>query len=112
MIYEINGKMSEFYEVKAYGLKEKDGNFQVTSFAVLVLLNCMTPCSIYLQPITIRRGITTDNDVEMDIKYCGVCHSDLHVAKNDFGSTKYPFVPGHELAGYVTKVKHIFCAPF
>ena len=42
-----------------------------------------------------------DEDVTFDLKYCGVCHSDVHVADNDMGVTHYPCVPGHELAGVV-----------
>lgn len=44
------------------------------------------------------------NDVAIEIKYAGVCHSDLHVVKNDLGNTRYPIVPGHEIAGVVTAV--------
>lgn len=50
-----------------------------------------------------RRGVT-DKDVEIDILYCGVCHSDLHFAKNDWGMTVYPVVPGHEIVGKVTQI--------
>lgn len=50
-----------------------------------------------------RREVTT-KDVEIDILYCGVCHSDLHFAKNDWGMTQYPVVPGHEIVGRVTNV--------
>jgi len=50
-----------------------------------------------------RRGLLPD-DVEMDILYCGICHSDLHQIKNDFGGTHYPVVPGHEIVGRVTAV--------
>lgn len=50
-----------------------------------------------------RRGVKA-KDVEIDILYCGVCHSDLHFAKNDWGMTEYPVVPGHEIVGRVTKV--------
>ncbi len=42
--------------------------------------------------------------MEFDLKYCGVCHTDVHFANNDLGNTTYPCVPGHELAGIVTKV--------
>ncbi|WP_289286377.1 NAD(P)-dependent alcohol dehydrogenase, partial [Methylophaga sp. UBA3991] len=45
-----------------------------------------------------------DNDVAMEILYCGVCHSDLHVARNDWGGSSYPVVPGHEIVGRVTAV--------
>ena len=50
-----------------------------------------------------RRGLRP-NDVLIDIKYCGVCHSDLHSAKNDWGRTNYPVVPGHEITGIVEAV--------
>lgn len=50
-----------------------------------------------------RRGMRKD-DVEIGILYCGVCHSDLHTARNDWGWTTYPIVPGHEIVGQVTAV--------
>src|SRR5690606_33518235 len=43
------------------------------------------------------------HDVEIEIMYCGVCHSDLHPARNDWGGTQYPAVPGHESIGEVTQ---------
>ncbi len=52
----------------------------------------------------IQRNECGPNDVEFDVKYCGICHSDVHFANNDMGVTMYPCVPGHELAGVVTKV--------
>ena len=39
-----------------------------------------------------------------ELKYCGICHTDVHIADNDMGRTHYPCVPGHELAGVVTTV--------
>ncbi|MDR3409425.1 MAG: NAD(P)-dependent alcohol dehydrogenase [Formivibrio sp.] len=51
----------------------------------------------------IRRGARKD-DVEIEILYCGVCHSDLHTARNDWGWTTYPIVPGHEIIGRVASV--------
>ena len=57
-----------------------------------------------LELLTIPRREATPNDVEIDILYCGVCHSDLHTARNDWGGTVYPAVPGHEIVGKVTKV--------
>lgn len=44
------------------------------------------------------------NDVEIDILYCGVCHSDIHQARNEWGGSKYPMVPGHEIVGRITKI--------
>jgi uncharacterized zinc-type alcohol dehydrogenase-like protein len=60
-----------------------------------------------LEPHNIQRREPTDNDVVLDILYCGVCHSDLHAVRNEwseFMATTYPCVPGHEIAGRVTKV--------
>jgi len=57
-----------------------------------------------LKQINIQRREVTPNDVEIDILFCGVCHSDLHTARNDWGGTIYPSVPGHEIVGRVTKV--------
>ena len=56
---------------------------------------------------TIQRRDATDRDVEIDILYCGVCHSDLHTVRDewsDFMPTTYPCVPGHEIVGRVTAV--------
>jgi len=54
--------------------------------------------------IEISRNVAGENDVTFEMKFCGICHSDVHVANNDFGMTNYPCVPGHELAGIVTEV--------
>ncbi len=56
-----------------------------------------------LKSLVIDRREVTPEDVEMDILYCGVCHSDLHFAKNDWGISQYPLVPGHEIVGKVVK---------
>ena len=52
----------------------------------------------------IQRNLPGDNDVTFDLKYCGICHTDVHIANNDMGRTRYPVVPGHELAGVVSAV--------
>ncbi|MFZ1306315.1 MAG: NAD(P)-dependent alcohol dehydrogenase [Ferruginibacter sp.] len=57
-----------------------------------------------LTPWTINRRDPKPHDVQIDIKYCGVCHSDLHFARNDWGMSVYPLVPGHEIVGVVTAV--------
>lgn len=57
-----------------------------------------------LELININRRQLLPDDVEIDILYCGVCHSDLHTARNDWGGTVYPSVPGHEIVGKVTAV--------
>lgn len=57
-----------------------------------------------LKQLDINRREVTAKDVEIDILYCGVCHSDLHFARNDWGMTQYPVVPGHEIVGRVLKV--------
>ncbi|MGZ5188487.1 MAG: NAD(P)-dependent alcohol dehydrogenase, partial [Kaistella sp.] len=70
-------------QVKAFGTEAKDKD---------------------LQEMQIERRDVRPTDIEIDILYCGVCHSDLHTARNDWGGTKYPSVPGHEIIGRITKV--------
>ena len=57
---------------------------------------------VHPMPIT-RRGLRHD-DVLIEISHCGICHSDLHSARNDWGFTTYPIVPGHEIVGIVSAV--------
>ncbi|WP_415328954.1 NAD(P)-dependent alcohol dehydrogenase [Chryseobacterium sp. MMS23-Vi53] len=57
-----------------------------------------------LAEINIERREVTAKDVEIEILYCGVCHSDLHTARNDWGGSLYPVVPGHEIVGRITNV--------
>ena len=57
-----------------------------------------------LSPFTIERRTPKPHDVHVEILYCGVCHSDLHTARNEWGGTVYPCVPGHEIVGRVTAV--------
>lgn len=57
-----------------------------------------------LQQMHIERREVTATDVEIEILYCGVCHSDLHTARNEWHGTIYPNVPGHEIVGRITKV--------
>jgi uncharacterized zinc-type alcohol dehydrogenase-like protein len=60
-----------------------------------------------LAPTTIARRDPTDTDVQIEILFCGICHSDLHQARNEWSGvmpTVYPCVPGHEIVGRVTKV--------
>ena len=71
------------YPTLGFGIPEKGGKFKRVSFS--------------------RSGCGPD-DVEFDVLYCGVCHSDVHIAEDLFGTTKFPIVPGHELAGRVTRV--------
>lgn len=68
--------------VKAYGTESKEAD---------------------LKQLEIKRRIVTNKDIEIEIMYCGVCHSDLHFARNDWGMTQYPVVPGHEIVGRVTQ---------
>lgn len=70
-------------KIKAYGTHAKDRS---------------------LEPITIERRTLQPNDIEIKILFCGVCHSDIHAAHNDWGRTNYPLVPGHEIVGKVTQI--------
>ncbi|KDP88473.1 NAD(P)-dependent alcohol dehydrogenase [Cupriavidus basilensis] len=72
----------------------------------------MTTCKAYgageahaeLTPMDIERRVLRADDVAIAIDYCGICHSDAHAVDNDWGSTVYPCVPGHEIVGHVTAV--------
>ncbi|MFC4261860.1 NAD(P)-dependent alcohol dehydrogenase [Ferruginibacter yonginensis] len=57
-----------------------------------------------LQPWNFERREPGVNDVEFEILYCGVCHSDIHQVRNEWGGSIYPMVPGHEIVGKVTRV--------
>ena len=57
-----------------------------------------------LKPFKIERREAGPHDVEIDILYCGVCHSDLHQVRNEWGGAEFPMVPGHEIVGKVVKV--------
>ena len=67
----------------AYQMPSADGSFEKT---------------------TIERRELGPLDVQIEIKYAGICHSDIHTARNEWGNTTYPVVPGHEIAGIVTAV--------
>lgn len=72
----------------------------------------MTPVNAYatqaadaaLGPFTINRRDPGPNDVQIEILYCGICHSDIHQARNEWGNSIFPMVPGHEIVGRVTAV--------
>jgi uncharacterized zinc-type alcohol dehydrogenase-like protein len=57
-----------------------------------------------LAPLTIERRDVGPHDVLIDIKYCGICHSDIHTVRGEWGKIQYPLVPGHEIAGVVAEV--------
>jgi uncharacterized zinc-type alcohol dehydrogenase-like protein len=57
-----------------------------------------------LQPFEYEPGLLRDEEVEVQVEYCGICHSDLSMLKNDWGISQYPLVPGHEVVGVVTTV--------
>ncbi|KAJ1289595.1 hypothetical protein BS78_02G176600 [Paspalum vaginatum] len=57
-----------------------------------------------LSPFTFSRRVQRDDDVTIKVLFCGLCHTDLHVIKNEWGNAMYPVVPGHEVVGVVTDV--------
>jgi len=61
-------------------------------------------CDELLQPMDIERRQTGAHDIEIDIAFCGVCHSDLHTVRSEWAGTLYPCVPGHEIVGFVRAV--------
>ena len=57
-----------------------------------------------LAPSSIQRREPGKHDVQIEILFCGICHTDVHISRNEWGATTYPCVPGHEIVGCVTKV--------
>jgi alcohol dehydrogenase (NADP+) len=54
-----------------------------------------------LGPHTITRRDPTENDVSIEIKFAGICHSDIHTGRDEWGAAIYPFVPGHEIGSKI-----------
>ncbi len=63
-----------------------------------------TDASKPLTPFTFERREPNEDDVVIAIKFAGICHSDIHQARNEWGNSRYPMVPGHEIAGIVSAV--------
>jgi len=57
-----------------------------------------------LQPLKIKRRSPLSSDILIEIAYCGICHSDIHTARGEWGPTYYPCVPGHEIVGRVIEI--------
>ncbi|MDF2439017.1 MAG: alcohol dehydrogenase, partial [Abditibacteriota bacterium] len=56
------------------------------------------------EPFSFERREPGANDVLIEILFCGICHSDIHQVRNEWGGANYPMVPGHEIVGRVTRV--------
>lgn len=82
---------------------------ELTNYPVAPIGSSMTHTKAYsavaatspLAPATISRRNPGPHDVQIQILFCGVCHTDLHIARNEWGGTTYPCVPGHEIVGRV-----------
>src|ERR1700689_4763653 len=57
-----------------------------------------------LAPFSFERREPQEHDVLIEIKYCGICHSDIHQVRDEWGGSMFPMVPGHEIAGVVAAV--------
>jgi uncharacterized zinc-type alcohol dehydrogenase-like protein len=55
-----------------------------------------------LAPYSFKRRESRDHDIVIDIQYCGICHTDIHQVRNEWGASSFPMVPGHEITGIVT----------
>jgi uncharacterized zinc-type alcohol dehydrogenase-like protein len=64
----------------------------------------VTSATSSVGPLTIERRAPGPRDVRIDIRYCGICHSDIHQARDEWGGSIYPMVPGHEIVGRVAEV--------
>jgi uncharacterized zinc-type alcohol dehydrogenase-like protein len=59
---------------------------------------------IPLEPFKFERREVGPHDVQIEILYCGVCHSDIHQVRDEWGGSIFPMVPGHEIVGKITKI--------
>jgi uncharacterized zinc-type alcohol dehydrogenase-like protein len=57
-----------------------------------------------LEPFSFERREPEDHDIVIDIKYCGICHTDIHQVGDEWGGSMFPMVPGHEITGIVSKI--------
>jgi alcohol/geraniol dehydrogenase (NADP+) len=69
--------------IQAYAAHNSDGNLELFEYEL---------------------GSLKPDEVEIDVEYCGICHSDLHMLKNEWGFTRYPIVPGHEIVGKISAI--------
>ena len=69
--------------IQAYAAHNADGNLELFEYEL---------------------GSLKPDEVEIDVEYCGICHSDLHMLKNEWGLTRYPLVPGHEIVGKISAI--------
>src|SRR6266705_945172 len=91
--------MSETAQATSMAARARAGSYEARAFAA-------SGASSGLGPATIRRRDPQPHDVQLDVLFCGVCHSDLHQVRNEWQNsipTVYPCVPGHEIVGRVTK---------
>jgi uncharacterized zinc-type alcohol dehydrogenase-like protein len=63
-----------------------------------------TQAELPLGPFDLERRNLGPKDIQIEILFCGVCHSDIHTARNEWGGTRYPIVPGHEIVGKVSSI--------
>lgn len=85
-------------------LETKDLAVQVPTGTLTAKAYAVQDATSNLAPWQFERRAIGPHDVLIEIKYCGVCHTDIHLARNDWGLSVYPMVPGHEIVGVVTSV--------
>jgi alcohol dehydrogenase (NADP+) len=93
---ELRSESGDIFDIRVSLADEKDVMFTTKGYAAH---SAHEP----LKPFSFERREPTPTDVQIEILFCGVCHSDLHIARNEWGFTTYPCVPGHEIVGRVVK---------
>jgi uncharacterized zinc-type alcohol dehydrogenase-like protein len=81
-----------------------DINYAGPAGATLAAAYGATAADSGLVPLTVARRAPKDDDVEIAIEFCGLCHSDVHATRGEWGTQSYPLVPGHEIVGRVSRV--------
>src|SRR6266700_3104933 len=94
---EIRLRSGNIFDIRIAWVDEEDVMFSTKGYATHA-------ADEPLKPFSFERRDPTPRDVQIEILFCGICHSDLHIARNEWGGTIYPCVPGHEIVGRVVKV--------
>ncbi len=92
------------YHIRFLNAFSYNSIMQMKNAAIKVCGFAAQQAKVPLTPFSFERRDLLDNDILINIQYCGICHSDIHQAKDEWGSSTFPMVPGHEIIGIVSQV--------
>jgi uncharacterized zinc-type alcohol dehydrogenase-like protein len=99
MLFQLSARLLVRAPRRLIRLKAQERNFMIKSVGYATNHSFTS-----LKPLEFERDDPRQNEIEIEVMFCGVCHSDIHQAKNEWGNTVYPCMPGHEVVGRVKSV--------